>query len=122
MAKKKKSSKQQQARSSGKHFASPCGTTDEDGDSNTDVQSLCSTAISSPDSSNFEEDGNSDGERGSLNINENNYVDDFEDKLNDLLDSLHFERKGAAKFRLSQLSALSKAMASRFCGEYFSER
>ena len=119
MAKKKKSTKQH-ARSSVKPN-SPYD--EEDGDSSAiDVQSLCSTVFSSRDSScgNQEDTGYSEDSESSLNDGPD--YDDFEEKLDALLDGLHLDRKGAAKTRLGQLMALSKAMASRFCADYFSER
>lgn len=130
MAKKKRSSKLQHARPCS---VKPGGSVydfedgDGDGDSMTahDVQSLCSSTgrSSSRDTSsncpgNGDSEESSEGGGGSL-LND---YDDFEEKLDALLDGLHLDRKGALKTRLGQLTSLSKAMATRFCAEYFTER
>lgn len=130
MAKKKRSSKLQHARPCS---VKPGGSVydfedgDGDGDSVTahDVQSLCSSTgrSSSRDTSsncpgNGDSEESSEGGGGSL-LND---YDDFEEKLDALLDGLHLDRKGALKTRLGQLTSLSKAMATRFCAEYFTER
>ena len=61
------------------------------------------------------------GSKEDLNKSVMEVEDNFEDKLDALLDSLQ-SSKGAVKTRVANLAALAKAMGSRFCDEYFADR
>lgn len=48
--------------------------------------------------------------------------DDFDDKLDILLDGLQSTKGAGAKLRLSHFTQLSKAMETRFCADFFEDR